>query len=75
MLRTMGADLVGMSTVMETIAARHLGAEVLALSLVTNLAAGLSSEPLSHVEVIEAGRASATRMGTLLAGILPAVVR
>ena len=75
MLRTLGADLVGMSTVMETIAARHLGAEVLALSLVTNLAAGLSGEPLSHGEVIEAGRASASRMGTLLAGILPAVVR
>jgi purine-nucleoside phosphorylase len=75
MLRTMGADLVGMSTVMETIAARHLGAEVLAISLVTNLAAGLSGEPLSHAEVIEAGRASASRMGTLLAGILPGVVR
>jgi hypothetical protein len=65
MLRTMGADLVGMSTVMETIAARHLGAEVLAISLVTNLAAGLTGEPLSHAEVIEAGRASASRMGAL----------
>jgi purine-nucleoside phosphorylase len=71
MLRTMGADLVGMSTVMETIAARHLGAEVLAISLVTNLAAGLTGEPLSHSEVLEAGRAGASHMGALLASILP----
>ena len=71
MLRTLGANLVGMSTVMEAIAARHLGAEVMALSLVTNLAAGLTGAPLSHAEVIEAGRASAGRMGTLLASILP----
>ena len=71
MLRTLGADLVGMSTVMEAIAARHLGAEVMALSLVTNLAAGMTGEPLSHGEVIAAGRASAGRMGTLLAAVLP----
>jgi purine-nucleoside phosphorylase len=71
MLRTLGADLVGMSTVMEAIAARHLGAEVMAISLVTNLAAGMTGEPLSHDEVIAAGRASAGRMGTLLAAILP----
>ena len=71
MLRTLGADLVGMSTVMEAIAARHLGAEVMALSLVTNLAAGMTGEPLSHDEVIAAGRASAGRMGTLLAAVLP----
>ena len=71
MLRTLGANLVGMSTVMEAIAARHLGAEVMAISLVTNLAAGMTGEPLSHAEVIEAGRASAGRMGTLLASILP----
>ena len=70
MLRVMGADLVGMSTVWETIAARHLGLEVLGLSLVTNLAAGLAGEPLSHEEVLEAGRSAAERMGSLLARIV-----
>ncbi len=71
MLRAAGADLVGMSTVLETIAARHLGAEVLGLSLVTNLAAGLSDQPLDHGEVVAAGQHAALRMGTLLAEILP----
>jgi purine-nucleoside phosphorylase len=66
MLRTMGADLVGMSTVLEAIAARAAGLEVFGLSLVTNLAAGLSGQPLSHQEVIEAGAAAAGRMGELL---------
>jgi purine-nucleoside phosphorylase len=66
MLRTLGADLVGMSTVHETIAARAEGAEVLGISLVTNLAAGMTGEHLSHQEVLEAGRASAQRMGELL---------
>lgn len=66
MLRTLGADLVGMSTVLEAIAARAAGLEVFGLSLVTNLAAGMTGEPLNHAEVIEAGRASAERMGTLL---------
>ncbi|KUI36578.1 purine-nucleoside phosphorylase [Mycobacterium sp. IS-1496] len=70
MLRTLGADLVGMSTVHETIAARAAGAEVLAISLVTNLAAGMTGQPLSHQEVLEAGRQSATRMGALLAGVV-----
>jgi purine-nucleoside phosphorylase len=66
MLRGLGADLVGMSTVLEAIAARAEGAEVFGLSLVTNLAAGMTGQPLNHEEVLEAGRASATRMGELL---------
>jgi purine-nucleoside phosphorylase len=70
MLRTLGADLVGMSTVHETIAARAAGAEVLGVSLVTNMAAGITGEPLSHVEVLAAGAASATRMGALLADVV-----
>lgn len=70
MLRTLGADLVGMSTVHETIAARAAGAQVLAVSLVTNLAAGMTGQPLSHDEVLEAGRQSATLMGSLLAGVI-----
>ena len=74
MLRTLGADLVGMSTVLEAIAARHLGAEVLAISLVSNLAAGLSPHGLDHAEVVAAGKAAAGRMGSLLAGLLPVIV-
>jgi purine-nucleoside phosphorylase len=69
MLRTMGADLVGMSTALEAIAARAAGAEVLGLSLVTNLAAGMTGAPLDHLEVIAAGRAAAERMGDLLADL------
>ena len=67
MLRTLGADLVGMSTVLEAIAARAAGAEVFGLSLVTNLAAGMTGEPLNHEEVLAAGQAAAARMGSLLA--------
>jgi purine-nucleoside phosphorylase len=70
MLRTMGADLVGMSTVLEAIAARAAGVEVFGLSLVTNLAAGVTGEPLNHEEVLEAGRASASRMGMLLKALV-----
>ncbi len=72
MLRTIGADLVGMSTVLETIAARAEGAEVLGLSLVTNLAAGVTGEPLDHEEVMAAGRDAAGRMGTLLRQLVSA---
>jgi len=74
MLRTLGADLVGMSTALEAIAARHLGAEVLGISLVSNLAAGLAPHGLDHAEVVAAGRAAAGRMGSLLAGLLPVIV-
>ncbi len=79
MLRALGADLVGMSTALEAIAARHLGAEVLAVSLVTNLAAGLAAagqvpRALDHGEVVATGHAAAARVGTLLAAILPGMV-
>jgi purine-nucleoside phosphorylase len=73
MLRTLGADLVGMSTVLEAIAARAEGLEVFGLSLVTNLAAGLSGQPLNDLEVIEAGNAAAGRMGGLLRELLTAL--
>jgi purine-nucleoside phosphorylase len=65
----LGADLVGMSTTLETIAAREAGLEVLGISLVTNLAAGISTEPLHHEEVLQAGREAAPRLRRLLAGI------
>ena len=70
MLRALGADLVGMSTALEAIAARAEGVEVLGVSLVTNLAAGMTGEPLNHEEVLAAGRAAATRMGTLLGTVI-----
>ncbi|GII99606.1 purine-nucleoside phosphorylase [Sediminihabitans luteus] len=65
----LGADLVGMSTTLEAIAARHAGLDVLGISLVTNLAAGISVTPLSHAEVIEAGQAAGPRISALLASI------
>jgi purine-nucleoside phosphorylase len=66
----MGADLVGMSTTLEAIAARHAGMEVLGISLVTNLAAGISPQPLSHEEVLEAGQKAGPRISDLLARIV-----
>jgi purine-nucleoside phosphorylase len=72
--RTMGATLVGMSTVPETIAARHMGIEVLGISCVTNLAAGLGAEKLSHEEVFEAGRRVEHRLAALLRRLAPAIV-
>ena len=74
MMRTLGADLVGMSTVPEAIAAHALGAEVLGISLVTNAAAGVTGEKLNHEEVIAAGKAAASSMGELLAKTIPQIV-
>jgi len=70
MLRAMGADLVGMSTALEAIAAHHLGASVLGISLVTNLAAGVNPTPLDHAEVLAAGSAAAPYLVGLIAGVL-----
>lgn len=72
MAATMGGDLVGMSTVLEAIAARHVGMEVLGLSLATNLAAGISDGPIDGADVIAAGDAAGERIGRLLASILAA---
>ncbi|GAB2885705.1 purine-nucleoside phosphorylase [Nocardioides pacificus] len=73
MVRAIGGDLVGMSTTLEAIAAREAGMEILGISLVTNLAAGITGEPLNHEEVLESGRAAATRMGDLLGKIVPRI--
>ena len=73
MVRAIGGDLVGMSTTLEAIAARESGMEVLGISLVTNFAAGITGEPLNHEEVLEAGKAAATRMGALLGAIVPRI--
>ena len=70
MVRNMGGTLVGMSTALEAIVARSLGMEILGISLVTNLAAGMSGEPLNHEEVLHAGNDAAARMGDLLAKII-----
>jgi purine-nucleoside phosphorylase len=71
MVGAIGGHLVGMSTTLEAIAAREAGMEVLGISLVTNAAAGITGEPLDHEEVLEAGRAAASRMGDLLGALVP----
>jgi len=70
MARTLGADLVGMSTVLEVIAARQMGVRCLCFSLISNLAAGVTNEPVDHLEVLEASAAAAGRIGRLLTGLL-----
>ena len=67
MARPIGASLVGMSTALEAIAAREAGMDVLGISLVTNLAAGISPVPLSHEEVLQAGKDAGPRISRLLA--------
>ncbi len=73
MAKVIGGDLVGMSTALEAIAARQSGLDVLGISLVTNAAAGISTTPLSHREVLEAGQAAAGRCGRLLAAVVSAI--
>ena len=70
MAKAIGGDIVGMSTALEAIAAREAGMDVLGLSLITNQAAGISPKPLSHEEVIAAGRAAESRISELLARIV-----
>lgn len=74
MLRQLGADAVGMSTVPEAIQARALGMRVLALSCLTNYGAGLSNQPLNHAEVIEVGNRAAKELSSLLEKTIPAMV-
>ena len=72
-LRTIGADLVGMSTAFEVIAARHMGIKVLAISCVTNMAAGILDQPLSHAEVMETGARVRSSFEALLRALLPRI--
>jgi purine-nucleoside phosphorylase len=74
-LQAIGADLVGMSTVPEVIAARHMGLSVLAISCVTNMAAGITGEKISHAEVLETGERVRGKFLALLRSVLPRIDR
>ena len=69
--RVLGADLVGMSTVHEVIVARHMGIEVLGISLVTNMAAGVLDQPINHAEVMETGRRMEGQFTSLVKALVP----
>ncbi|NCX94421.1 MAG: purine-nucleoside phosphorylase, partial [Gammaproteobacteria bacterium] len=71
MFRILGGDLIGMSTVNETIVARHAGMKVVGLSAIANVAAGLSDQPVNHEEVLEFGQIASRKMATLLIHTLP----
>ena len=73
--RTLGADLVGMSTVHEVIAARHMGIEILGLSVVTNMAAGVLDQPINHEEVMETGTRIAAQFTSLLTALIPQMAK
>jgi purine-nucleoside phosphorylase len=75
MLRTLGADVVGMSTVPEAIVARHAGIEVLGLAVVSNWAAGIAATPITHAEVLEAGRLVGPRLAALLSAVVQRIAQ